>query len=100
LRDTIGGTTRPSPSVGKDSPISKLMSDLVDAYKAEPWAAQAMGGGSVPAAWTTLACGHGDEKQRAKSHCREIHPLSDAGGKSHAALLSGEFIAALSHRFL
>ncbi|MTI17523.1 tripartite tricarboxylate transporter substrate binding protein [Rhodobacteraceae bacterium RKSG542] len=81
--------------VGKDSPLNS-MSDLVEAYKADP-NGTAIGGGSVPGGMDHLVAamvmeGAGADPVAVK------YLAYDGGGKAMAALLSGE-IKALSTGF-
>ncbi|MEX0317374.1 MAG: Bug family tripartite tricarboxylate transporter substrate binding protein [Ruegeria sp.] len=81
--------------VGKDSPINS-MSDLIDAYKADP-RGTAVGGGSVPGGMDHLVAAMAFEAAGEDPTAVKYIPY-DAGGKAMAALLSGE-IAALSTGF-
>ena len=81
--------------VGKDSPINS-MTELVEAYKANP-RRTAIGGGSVPGGMDHLVAAMAMEAAGEDPTAFKYIPY-DAGGKAMAALLSGE-IAALSTGF-
>ena len=81
--------------VGKDSPINS-MSELLDAYKADP-SGVAIGGGSVPGGMDHLVAAMAMEAAGEDPTAFKYIPY-DAGGKAMAALLSGE-ISALSTGF-
>ncbi|MGR3614875.1 MAG: Bug family tripartite tricarboxylate transporter substrate binding protein [Paracoccaceae bacterium] len=81
--------------VNKDSPLNS-MSDLLEAYRADP-GGTAMGGGSVPGGMDHLVAAMVMQAAGEDPTAVKYIPY-DAGGKAMAALLSGE-IKALSTGF-